>query len=135
MMSSEKAKELGLKPKLRIVAQACAGVDPSIMGTGPIPAVKKVLARAGMIKEDIDIFELNEAFAAQTLACVRELGLDLDKVNPHGGAIAMGHPIGASGALLTVKLMYHMQKSGAKYGLETLCIGGGMGLAVIYERI
>ncbi|MFP3154853.1 thiolase family protein [Lachnospiraceae bacterium ZAX-1] len=135
MMTAEKAKELGLTPKLRVVAYAAAGVDPSIMGTGPIPAVKKVLARAGLTKEDIGLYELNEAFAVQALCCIKELGLDPAKVNPHGGAIAMGHPIGASGALLTVKMLYHMQQDNIRYGLETLCIGGGQGLAVIYEKI
>ena len=112
MMSADKAKELGLKPKLRIVAQAAAGVDPSLMGTGPIPSVRKALKRAGLKLEDIDIIELNEAFAAQSLVCIRELGMNIDKVNVHGGAIAMGHPIGATGAILTVKLMYHMMKGG-----------------------
>jgi acetyl-CoA C-acetyltransferase len=135
MMSADKAIELGLKPKMRIVAQAAAGVDPSVMGTGPIPSVKKALRRAGLKLEDIDVIELNEAFAAQSLVCIRELGMDINKVNIHGGAIAMGHPIGATGALLTVKMMYHMMKTDARYGLETLCIGGGQGLTVIYEKI
>jgi acetyl-CoA C-acetyltransferase len=135
MMSADKAKELGLKPKLRIMAQAAAGVDPSLMGTGPIPSVRKALKRAGLKLEDIDIIELNEAFAAQSLVCIRELGMNIDKVNVHGGAIAMGHPIGATGAILTVKLMYHMMKADARYGLETLCIGGGQGLTVIYEKL
>jgi len=135
MMSAKKAKELGLAPKLRVVAYAAAGVDPGIMGTGPIPAVKKVLERAGLKKEDIGLFELNEAFAVQALSCIRELGLDPGKVNIHGGAIAMGHPIGASGAILTVKMLYHMTRDNIKYGLETLCIGGGQGLAIIYEKI
>lgn len=135
MMSADKAMELGLKPKMRIVAQAAAGVDPSVMGTGPIPSVKKALKRAGLKLEDIDVIELNEAFAAQSLACIRELGMDIDKVNIHGGAIAMGHPIGATGALLTVKMMYHMMKADVRYGLETLCIGGGQGLTVIYEKL
>lgn len=135
MMSAEKAKKLGLKPKMSIVAQAAAGVDPSIMGVGPVPSTKKAIERSGLKLDDIDIIELNEAFAAQTLACIRELGLDESKVNIHGGAIAMGHPIGGTGAILTVKLMYHMQKSAAQYGLETLCIGGGQGLTVIYKRL
>lgn len=135
MMSMDKAIELGLKPKMRIVAQAAAGVDPSVMGTGPIPSVKKALKRAGLKLEDIDVIELNEAFAAQSVVCIRELGMDIDKVNIHGGAIAMGHPIGATGALLTVKMMYHMMKADVRYGLETLCIGGGQGLTVIYEKL
>ncbi len=135
MMTAERARELGLTPKLRVVAYAAAGVEPGVMGTGPIPAVKKVLERAGLTKEDIGLFELNEAFAAQALCCIRELGLDESRVNPHGGAIAMGHPIGGTGAILTVKMMYHMQRDDIKYGLETLCIGGGQGLAVIYEKI
>ena len=135
MMSEDKAKELGLVPKLRIVAQACGGVDPSIMGTGPIVSTRKCLERAGMALEEIDEIELNEAFAAQTLACIRELGMDESKVNIHGSGISIGHPIGCTGAMLTVKLLYSMPKTGARYGLETLCIGGGQGLTVIYERI
>lgn len=135
MMSAEKAEELGLKPQLRIVAHAVAGVDPSLMGTGPIPSTKKALARAGLQIDDMDVIELNEAFASQTIACIRELKMDENKVNVHGGAIAMGHPIGGTGAILTVKLMYHMRKEALRYGLETLCIGGGQGLTVIYERV
>lgn len=135
MMSAEKAEELGLNPQLRIVAHAVAGVDPSLMGTGPIPSTKKALARAGMQIDDIDVIELNEAFASQAIACIRELKMDENKVNVHGGAIAMGHPIGGTGAILTVKLMYHMRKDALRYGLETLCIGGGQGLTVIYERV
>ena len=135
MMSAEKAEELGLNPQLRIVAHAVAGVDPSLMGTGPIPSTKKALARAGMQIDDIDVIELNEAFASQAIACIRELMMDENKVNVHGGAIAMGHPIGGTGAILTVKLMYHMRKDALRYGLETLCIGGGQGLTVIYERV
>lgn len=135
MMSAEKAEELGLKPQLRIVAHAVAGVAPSLMGTGPIPSTKKALARAGLQIDDMDVIELNEAFASQTIACIRELKMDENKVNVHGGAIAMGHPIGGTGAILTVKLMYHMRKEALRYGLETLCIGGGQGLTVIYERV
>ena len=135
MMSAEKAKQLNLKPKLRIVAQAVAGVDPSIMGTGPIPSIRKALKRSGLTLDDIGLIELNEAFAAQTLACINELGLDINKVNIHGSGISMGHPIGATGAILAVKLMYHMQKTNTRYGLESLCIGGGQGLTVIYEKM
>lgn len=135
MMSAEKAKELGLKPKMRIVSYAAGGVDPSVMGIGPVPSTRKALQRAGLEMKDIDVIELNEAFASQTIACMNELGMDRDKVNIHGGAIAMGHPIGGTGAILTVKLMYHMQKENVRYGLETLCIGGGQGLTVIYEKL
>jgi acetyl-CoA C-acetyltransferase len=135
LTTADKASAMGLAPKLRIVSYATAGVDPSVMGTGPIPSVKKALARAGLALADIDIIELNEAFAVQALVCMRELGMDPARVNVHGGAIAMGHPIGASGALLTVKLMNHMLAATAKYGLVTLCIGGGQGLTVIYENI
>ena len=135
MMSADKAEKLGLKPKMRIAAQAAGGVDPSVMGIGPGPSTKKALARAGMKIEDMDTIELNEAFASQTLACIRELGMEEGRVNVHGGAIAMGHPIGGTGAILAVKLMYHMQREGLHYGMETLCIGGGQGLTVIYESI
>lgn len=120
---------------MKIVSYAAGGVDPSVMGIGPVPSTRKALQRAGLKMEDIDVIELNEAFASQTIACMNELGMDRDKVNIHGGAIAMGHPIGGTGAILTVKLMYHMQKENVKYGLETLCIGGGQGLTVIYEKI
>lgn len=135
MMSEEKAAELGLKPKLRVVAQAVAGVDHSIMGVGPVPATRKVLEKAGLTLDEIDIVELNEAFAAQAVACIRELGLDTEKVNPNGGAIALGHPIGATGTILTVKLMYEMARTKARYGLVTMCIGGGQGIATIFENL
>jgi acetyl-CoA C-acetyltransferase len=135
MMTEEKAKELGLKPVLRMVGAAIAGVPAEIMGTGPIPAVKKLLQQTGLTLSDIDLFELNEAFAVQSLACIRELGLDTKKVNVNGGAIAFGHPIGATGAILTVKLMNDMQRRKARYAIETLCIGGGQGIAVLYEAL
>jgi acetyl-CoA C-acetyltransferase len=120
---------------LRLVARAEAGVEPSIMGSGPIPAVRKVLEKAGLTNDDIDVIELNEAFASVAAACATALGLDDEKTNPNGGAIALGHPIGASGAILTVKLMYELERRQAKYGLVSLCIGGGQGIASIFERV
>ncbi len=135
LMSASKAQELKLKPRLRIIAQAVAGVPPEIMGIGPVPAVKKVLARAGMTLDQIDIIELNEAFATQALACMRELGMDEERVNVNGGAVALGHPIGATGAILTIKLMYELERRGARYGIVTACIGGGQGIATIFENL
>jgi len=136
IMSREKADELGLKPLARIVANASAGVDPSIMGIGPVPATKRVLAKAGLTLDDIDLIEANEAFAAQSLAVGKELGINRDKLNVNGGAIALGHPIGASGARVLVTLIHELQKrDGAKYGLATLCIGGGQGVATIVEKL
>ncbi len=129
------AKELGLTPAARVVATAAAGVDPSYMGIGPIPATRKALARAGLDVGDLDLVELNEAFAAQSLACVRELGLDPAKVNVNGGAIAIGHPIGCSGARIVATLLHAMRRRGARLGLATLCIGVGQGLAMILERV
>ena len=134
VMAKEKAEELGLKPLATIKAWGVAGVDPQIMGTGPIPASRKALAKAGLTIEDIDIIEANEAFAAQSLSVVRELGLDITKTNVNGGAIALGHPIGASGARILVTLLYEMKRQEAKRGLATLCIGGGQGIAMIVER-
>lgn len=135
MMSDGKAKELGLKPLVRVVANAVAGVDPSVMGTGPIPATKKALKRAGLKLEDIDLIELNEAFAAQSLACIRALNFDIEKVNVRGGAIAIGHPLGCSGARIATTLIHAMVDRQAKYGLATMCIGAGQGIATIFERI
>jgi acetyl-CoA C-acetyltransferase len=135
LMSAAKAQELKLQPRMRLVAQAVAGVPPEIMGIGPVPAVKKALARANMTIDQIDLIELNEAFAAQALVCLRELGMDLNKVNVNGGAIALGHPIGATGAILTVKIMYELERRGARFGLVTACIGGGQGIATIYENL
>jgi len=135
MMSAEKAKALGLKPLARIHAMAVAGCDPSIMGIGPIPAVKKVLKRAGKSVNDIDIFELNEAFAAQALAVVNDLGIDRKKVNPNGGAIALGHPLGCSGARIMATLVNDLFTYDKKWGLETMCIGGGQGAACVIERL
>ena len=135
VMSREKADELGVKPLFKVVSYASAGVDPSIMGIGPIPACRKALEKAGLTVDDIDLFEANEAFAAQSIVVARELGLDMTKVNVNGGAIALGHPIGASGNRILVSLMYEMLKRPeAKRGLATLCIGGGMGTALIVEK-
>lgn len=135
IMSSEKAKELGLKPIARIRASAVAGVDPCVMGTGPVPATKKALQRAGLQLSDIGAIELNEAFAAQALSCVRMLGMDLTKVNVRGGAIAIGHPLGASGARIATTLLHTMQQEQIQFGLATMCIGVGQGIATIFELI
>lgn len=129
------ARQLGLRPMARIVASAVAGVDPAVMGIGPVPAVRKALARAGLRVEDVDLVELNEAFASQVLACVRELGLDLERVNVNGGAIALGHPLGASGARILGHLVWEMRRREARYGLATMCIGVGQGIAVVVERV
>jgi acetyl-CoA C-acetyltransferase len=135
VMSRSKADELGLKPRLRIVARAEAGVEPAVMGMGPIPAVRKALDKAGMAIDQMDVVELNEAFASVAVACSTALGLDDEKTNPNGGAIALGHPIGASGAILTVKLMYELERRQGRFGLVSLCIGGGQGIATIFERV
>lgn len=134
LMSAEKAKELGIKPLAKIAGYASAGVDPSIMGIGPVPAVKKTLEKAGMKLADIELIEANEAFAAQSIAVAKELGFDMDKVNVNGGAIALGHPVGSSGARILTTLLYEMKRRELKRGLATLCIGGGMGTAVVVER-
>ena len=134
IMTAEKAKELGVKPMAKFVAGASAGVDPSIMGVGPVYATRKVLKKAGMDLDQIDLIEANEAFAAQSVAVANELGLDKSKVNVNGGAIALGHPIGASGCRILITLIHEMIKQDSKYGLATLCIGGGMGTALIVER-
>jgi len=135
VMSEEKAKSLGLKPLVRIVSTAVVGVEPAVMGTGPVPAVKKALQRAGMKLTDIDLIELNEAFASQALACIRMLKLDEEKTNVRGGAIAIGHPLGASGARITTTLLHTMIDQGAAIGLATMCIGVGQGIATIFERV
>jgi acetyl-CoA C-acetyltransferase len=135
VMSATKAKELGVKPRLRLVARAEAGVDPSIMGEGPIPAVRKALEKARMTIGQIDVIELNEAFASVACACSSELTLDPAKTNPNGGAIALGHPVGATGAILVVKLMHELERTGGRYGIVSLCIGGGQGIATIFERL
>ena len=134
LMSAEEAKARGLEPLARIVSSATAGVDPAVMGTGPIPASKKALEKAGWTVADLDLVESNEAFAAQSLCVLKELGLDPARVNVNGGAIAIGHPIGASGARILTTLLHEMKRSGAKKGLATLCIGGGMGVAMCVER-
>ena len=133
LMKESEAKKRGIKPIVRIVTAAAAGVDPAYMGIGPIPACRKLFEKTGLTKDDIGLFELNEAFASQSLACIRELGLDLDKVNVNGSGISMGHPIGATGAIITIKLMNEMVRRHVKYGVATLCIGGGQGLAVLFE--
>jgi acetyl-CoA C-acetyltransferase len=135
LMSADEAKARGLKPLVRIASWASAGVDPEIMGTGPIPASRKALEKAGWTVADLDLVESNEAFAAQSICVVRDLGLDPAKVNVNGGAIAIGHPIGASGARILTTLIHEMKRSGAKKGLATLCVGGGMGVAMCVEAI
>lgn len=135
VMSAEKAAELGLQPLARIKAYAMSGVAPEIMGLGPVEAVKKTLARAGWSLDDVDLIEANEAFAAQALGVAKELGLNMEKVNVNGGAIALGHPIGASGCRILVTLLHEMQRRDAKKGLATLCIGGGMGVALAVESV
>ncbi len=134
VMSEEKAKELGVKPMATFVAGALAGVDPSIMGIGPVAATKKVMAKAGMTIDDFDLYEANEAFSSQSVAVGKELGFDLKKLNVNGGAIALGHPVGASGCRILVTLLHAMEQNNAKTGLATLCIGGGMGCATIVKR-
>jgi acetyl-CoA C-acetyltransferase len=133
MMSGNKAKELGLQPLARYVAAASAGVDPAIMGYAPVYAIRKLLNKVGLKKEDIGLFELNEAFAAQAVACVKDLELNSDIVNVNGGAIALGHPVGCTGARLTITLISEMRRRGVKYGIVSLCIGGGQGIAALYE--
>jgi len=135
IMSEDKAKSLGLKPLVRVVATAVVGVDPAVMGTGPVPATKKALAKAGLKLADIDVIELNEAFASQAIACMRMLKMDEGKVNLRGGSIAIGHPLGASGARITTTLVNNMVDRGATLGLATMCIGVGQGIATIFERV
>jgi 3-oxoadipyl-CoA thiolase len=133
--SEARARELGMRPIARMVASASAGVDPATMGLGPIPAAQKALARAGLTLDELDLVELNEAFAAQAVPVIRELGLDAGKVNVNGGAIAIGHPLGASGARLTATLLHEMRRRGARYGLATMCIGVGQGIAAVFEAV
>jgi 3-oxoadipyl-CoA thiolase len=133
--SEAKARELGLRPMARMLASAVAGVDPATMGLGPIPASRKALERAGLRPADLDLVELNEAFAAQALPCIRELGLDPETVNVNGGAIAIGHPLGASGARLVATLLHEMRRRGARHGLATMCIGVGQGIASVWESV
>ena len=135
LMSAEKAKELGIRPRARILSMAVAGVRPDIMGIGPVDAVRKALQRANLQLGDIDVIELNEAFAAQSLAVVRTLGIDEDKLNPHGGAIALGHPLGCSGCRLIATLLNDLETLDKRLGLATLCVGGGQGVATIVERL
>jgi 3-oxoadipyl-CoA thiolase len=133
--SEEKARELGIEPLGTFVGSAVAGVDPRVMGIGPIPAVRKLLARTGVDASELDLVELNEAFASQSLAVIRELGLDHEKVNVNGGAIALGHPLGMSGARLVVSLLHELRRRGGRYGLATLCVGVGQGQAALFERL
>jgi acetyl-CoA C-acetyltransferase len=135
MCSSESARQKNLKPMARLVAYAHAGVEPQLMGLGPIPAVKRVFEKAGLKPADMDVIESNEAFAVQAMAVTKDLGLDPAKVNPNGGAVALGHPIGATGAILTVKALYELQRVQKRYALVTMCIGGGQGIAAIFERL
>ncbi|HKV57922.1 MAG TPA: acetyl-CoA C-acyltransferase [Ktedonobacteraceae bacterium] len=135
LMELQRAKELGLRPRARIVASAVAGVDPAYMGLGPIPATRKVLQRTGLRIQDIDLVELNEAFAVQSLQCMRELEINEEKLNVNGGAIALGHPLGCSGARLVVTWLHELERRGGRYGLATMCIGVGQGIATIIERI
>jgi len=133
--SREVARELGRKPIARVVSTAVAGVDPSCMGLGPVPATRKALARAGLGASELDLIELNEAFAAQAIACIRDLDLDPAKVNIYGGAIALGHPLGASGARILTTLVHALRRTGGRYGLATMCIGVGQGIAMVVEAV
>ena len=135
VMSAERAAAEGVTARLRWVARGVAGVDPAIMGTGPVPATRKVLAKTGLTLDDIDLVELNEAFAAQALYVIRELGLDTGKTNVNGSGISLGHPLGATGAIMVVKLMEELERRGAHLGLATLCVGGGQGVATLFERV
>ena len=134
IMSAEKADELGIKPRMRWHTRGIAGVEPAIMGIGPVPAVRKALGKAGMSLDDIGLIELNEAFASQALYCMRELDMNLEKTNVNGSGISLGHPVGATGAIMTVKLMEEMELRGVELGLVTMCVGGGQGVATIFQR-
>ena len=134
MMSEEECSRNGLKPLARILGFATGAVDPAYMGLGPIPAIQKVLRIAGLSIGDLDLIELNEAFAAQAIACIRELGLDMDRTNIYGSGISLGHPIGCTGARVTVTLLHAMRRKSARYGLSSMCIGGGQGMAMVFER-
>ncbi len=135
LMEREKAEKLGIKPIAKLRSFAVAGVDPDIMGIGPMVAIPKALKKAGLKKEEIDLIELNEAFASQSIACINELGLDEEKINVNGGAIALGHPLGCTGGFLTAKLLSELKRRNEKYGIVSMCIGGGMGAAAVYERL
>ena len=133
--TAERAKEAGLTPLARFVTYTTAGVKPELFGIGPVPAMQKALKLAGLTIDDIDVVELNEAFAAQILACLREFPIDPDKLNVNGGAIALGHPLGATGAKLTTTMLYELKRRNGRYGMVTMCVGGGMGAAGIFERM
>jgi acetyl-CoA C-acetyltransferase len=135
VMSDSRAAELGLTPLARIVSSAATGLNPEIMGLGPVEAVKKALARAGMSVDDIDLFEINEAFAAQVLPSQRQLGIPMEKLNTRGGSIALGHPFGMTGARIMTTLIHNLQESDATFGVETMCVGGGQGMAMVVERL
>jgi len=135
LMEASEAQQRGLKPLGKLVAYAHSGVDPKYMGIGPVPAVRKVLERANLAIKDMDVIELNEAFAAQALAVMRDLDLPLDRTNPNGSGISLGHPISATGCILTVKALYELRRIGGKYALVTMCIGGGQGIAAIFEAL
>jgi len=135
VVSGDAMRELGLSPMARIISSAVAGVDPSVMGIGPVPAVRKALARAGIKASDLDVVELNEAFAAQAIPCIRELGLDPARVNIYGGAIALGHPLGASGAKILTTLVHALRRTGGRYGVASMCIGVGQGIALVVESM
>jgi acetyl-CoA C-acetyltransferase len=136
LLASENAvSKYGLKPLARLISMAVAGVDPAIMGIGPVPATQKALKRAGISMENVDLIELNEAFASQSLACIHDLCIDVNKVNVNGGAIALGHPLGCSGVRLSTTLVHEMKRRGSKYGLATMCVGVGQGASIIFENI
>jgi acetyl-CoA acyltransferase len=135
VMSADRAAALGVQPLARFVAYTTAGVEPERFGIGPVPAIGKVLKLAGLALEDIGLVELNEAFAAQVLACLRELPIDGDRLNVNGGAIALGHPLGCTGARLTITILYELRRRQERYGLVSMCVGGGMGAAAIFERL
>jgi acetyl-CoA acetyltransferase family protein len=135
LVEARRAQSLALRPMARILATAVAGVDPAVMGIGPVPASRKALERAGVAVDDLDLVELNEAFASQSLVCIDELGLDPGKVNVNGGAIALGHPLGMSGSRLITMLVHELRRTGGRFGLATMCIGVGQGIATVVERI
>ena len=135
IMAKEKAEEMGLKPIAKFVSFAVAGCAPELMGLGPVYAVPKALKLAGLKQDDIDVWELNEAFSAQALGCLKEMGLDAEKVNPNGGGVALGHPLGCTGAMLTCKLLSELKRQGKKHGVVSMCIGGGMGAAGVFEML
>jgi acetyl-CoA C-acetyltransferase len=135
LMTAEAAEAKGLKPIARLAGYGFAGVDPKYMGIGPVPATRKLLDQLGLSVADLDVCEVNEAFAAQALAVAKDLGLDPAKTNPNGSGISLGHPIGATGAIITVKALHELQRTGGRYGLVTMCIGGGQGISAVFERI